>query len=380
ATGAYKIPRIIYADAYYSEMVAYADLVLPDTTYLERWDCISLLDRPISEPNGAADAIRQPVVKPLGEVRDFGDVACELSERMGFSTGFKTKEAFVKDACEHTKGLKEAGGFNYLKRKGVWHDAKAKPKYFSYKKAISPAKLAGATVILDEATGVYWDWKKAKMKSAEEARKKGYTKAKKSYKAYIGQKIGDGVYSGFKPDKVNKSGHMELYSEIMEAKGLAPLPTWLAVPEHEKMKPGELILTTYKVSAQIHSRSANCKWLTEITHDNPAWINPVTAAAKGIGEGDKIKVASAVGEITTRARVTPAVMPGVIAISHHCGHWEYGRYASGKESPFARKDSASGRKWWKRNGVHPNWIIPNAPDPANGQMRFMDTVVTVAKA
>ena len=46
-TGEYRIPRIIYSDAYYSETVAYADLVLPDTTYFERWDCISLLDRPI---------------------------------------------------------------------------------------------------------------------------------------------------------------------------------------------------------------------------------------------------------------------------------------------------------------------------------------------
>ena len=37
ATGeGYRIPHIIYADAYFSEMVAYADLVLPDTTYLER--------------------------------------------------------------------------------------------------------------------------------------------------------------------------------------------------------------------------------------------------------------------------------------------------------------------------------------------------------
>ena len=34
-------------------MVAYADLVLPDTTYLERYDCISLLDRPISDADGA---------------------------------------------------------------------------------------------------------------------------------------------------------------------------------------------------------------------------------------------------------------------------------------------------------------------------------------
>jgi anaerobic selenocysteine-containing dehydrogenase len=48
--GDYVIPKIIYSDAYSSEMVAFADLILPDTTYLERHDCISLLDRPISEP------------------------------------------------------------------------------------------------------------------------------------------------------------------------------------------------------------------------------------------------------------------------------------------------------------------------------------------
>ena len=55
ASGDYRIPRIIYSDAYFSEMVAYADLILPDTTYLERWDCISLLDRPISSPDGPAE-------------------------------------------------------------------------------------------------------------------------------------------------------------------------------------------------------------------------------------------------------------------------------------------------------------------------------------
>ncbi len=59
----YRIPHIIYSDAYSSEMVAYADLVLPDTTYLERWDCISLLDRPIGGADGPADAIRQPVLE-----------------------------------------------------------------------------------------------------------------------------------------------------------------------------------------------------------------------------------------------------------------------------------------------------------------------------
>ncbi len=86
------------------------------------------------------------------------------------------------------------------------------------------------------------------------------------------------------------------------------------------------------------------------------------------------------GEIEATARVTPAVVPGVIALSHHCGHWEYGRYASGNVSPTASNDPDFERKWWQTNGVHPNWIIPNAPDPINGQQRWMDAVVEVTPA
>ncbi len=82
-TGEYVIPHIIYSDAYASEMVHYADLILPDTTYLERWDCISLLDRPISEADGPADAIRQPVVEPDRDVRPFQTVLLDLGARLG---------------------------------------------------------------------------------------------------------------------------------------------------------------------------------------------------------------------------------------------------------------------------------------------------------
>ena len=80
--GDYIIPRIIYSDAYSSEMVAYADLILPDTTYLERHDCISLLDRPISEADGAADAIRWPVIEPDRDVRGFQSVLVDLGARL----------------------------------------------------------------------------------------------------------------------------------------------------------------------------------------------------------------------------------------------------------------------------------------------------------
>ncbi len=61
----------------------FADLVLPDTTYLERYDAISLLDRPISEPDAAADAIRHPILKPD---RDVGrGRTCWSSSRRGSS-------------------------------------------------------------------------------------------------------------------------------------------------------------------------------------------------------------------------------------------------------------------------------------------------------
>ena len=80
--GDYVIPHIIYSDAYSSEMVAYADLILPDTTYLERHDCISLLDRPICEADAAADAIRWPVIEPDRNVRGFQSMLCDLGARL----------------------------------------------------------------------------------------------------------------------------------------------------------------------------------------------------------------------------------------------------------------------------------------------------------
>ncbi len=371
------IPFTVCVNAYYYESAALADMILPNPSYLEWWDW----EDHVSPTQVAEFYIRQPFVKPLGESRDFKDVVCELAERMGFPLGFGSAEEFVKLSCEMTPGVKEAGGFEYMKKHGVWHDPDAKPKYYGYKEEVKAEDLGNDGVIFDEVTGVYWNWKKSKAKSEEEARKKGYLKTKKAYKGYVGQKIGDKVYRGFKPDKVNKSGYFELYSELLTMKGFPALPTYMPVPEHEKMKDNELILTTYKVPVHIHSRSANCKWLTEICHDNPALINTETAAQLGIQDGDRIKVRSEVGEITTSAKVSEGVVPGVIAISHHLGHWEYGRYASGKKIPLGGTDDPDmALKWWDSYGVHPNWIIPNKPDPVSGQQRWMDTVVQVSKA
>ncbi|HEY5700799.1 MAG TPA: molybdopterin-dependent oxidoreductase, partial [Gammaproteobacteria bacterium] len=372
------LPFTVCVSPFYDESAALADLILPDTTYLERWDW----EDHVSPAQIPEYYIRQPLIKPLGEVRDFADVCCELAERMGFPLGIKNKEEFVQMSCEKTPAVKAMGGFEYMRREGVYHDPQASPAYFSYLATVSVDDVLKDGVVFDEETGVYWNWHKSKAESETEARDKGYTHTKNAYKGYVGQRIDETIYRGFPPDKVNKTGYFEIYSQIMEEHGLDPLPTWYPVPEHEAMKEGEVILTTYKVNVQTHSRTQNCKWLTEIYHENPAWINPATASSKGIQEGDMVKVRSAVGEIETKARVTPAVAPGVVAISMHCGHWEYGRFASGKENPVENAaDADAARAWWHHDhGVHPNWIIPNSPDPISGQLRFMDTVVSLTKA
>ncbi|MFC6671046.1 molybdopterin dinucleotide binding domain-containing protein [Marinobacterium aestuariivivens] len=82
--GEYKIPFIVCSDAFHSEMVSYSDLVLPDTTYLERYDTISMLDRPISEPHAACDSVRIPVIQPDRDVLSWQEVMIEMAGRLGF--------------------------------------------------------------------------------------------------------------------------------------------------------------------------------------------------------------------------------------------------------------------------------------------------------
>jgi anaerobic selenocysteine-containing dehydrogenase len=114
-------------------------------------------------------------------------------------------------------------------------------------------------------------------------------------------------------------------------------------------------------------------------HDNPALINSETAAKLGITDGAKVRLKSSVGEMITVAKITEGVHSMAVAISHHCGHWAWGYYASGKKSPGHIEESDVHNKWWKSKDSHVNNIIPCVGDPISGSMCWMDTVVKVEK-
>jgi anaerobic selenocysteine-containing dehydrogenase len=94
-SGEYKIPFLVVCDAFHSEMTAFADLILPDTTYLERHDVMSMLDRPISEFDGPVDSVRVPVVPVSGDCKPFQEVLIELGTRLKLPA-FVTKEGARK--------------------------------------------------------------------------------------------------------------------------------------------------------------------------------------------------------------------------------------------------------------------------------------------
>ena len=128
------IPYFVAVDILPSETAMLADLVLPDTTFLERWD----LESTPSFNMVPFVSLRQPVVISPGESAPFHDVCIELGRRVGGGmerfSAFHSAPDYVRAVARGIPGLNDAGGFEYLKEHGVWYDAKANPAYRSFEK------------------------------------------------------------------------------------------------------------------------------------------------------------------------------------------------------------------------------------------------------
>lgn len=116
----------------------------------------------------------------------------------------------------------------------------------------------------------------------------------------------------------------------------------------------------------LDGRHANLPWLQEspdqiakVVWDSWAEINRTTAGRFGIKHGDVIRISSAAGAIETKAYVTDAIHPDVIAVPLGQGHSEYGRYARGR-------------------GVNPLNIIEARTDGKTGELAMYATNVKVS--
>ncbi len=217
---------------------------------------------------------------------------------------------------------------------------------------------------------------------------------------FVGVEVDGEIRRGFP----TPSGRLEFYSRTLADWGWHEyaLPAYIRSHVHpDQLNPDQSVLiSTFRLPVQIHTRSANAKWLNEIAHTNPRWIHPSHARAVGVKTGDLVRVETETGHFVVRAWVTEGIRPGVVACSPHMGRWKlkeegerqmmatvslrtegsaWGLKRERGVGPYESSDPDTRRIWWADVGVHQNLTFPVHPDPVSG-MHCWHQAVRVRKA
>ncbi|HUR81811.1 MAG TPA: molybdopterin dinucleotide binding domain-containing protein, partial [Thermoanaerobaculia bacterium] len=216
----------------------------------------------------------------------------------------------------------------------------------------------------------------------------------------VGVQIDGRIVRGFP----TPSGLLEFYSSTLADWGWPEM----AIPNYAKshlhpsnLREGEIpLIPTFRLPVQIHTRSANAKWLDEIAHTNPLWIHPIDAKRIAVTNGELVRVETRIGYFVVKAWVTEGIRPGVVACSHHMGRWKTADEGqrqlmatvkldkSGSSwslqrergvGPYDSDDADTNRIWWTDGGVHQNLTFPVQPDPISG-MHCWHQAVRIRKA
>jgi anaerobic selenocysteine-containing dehydrogenase len=377
ADGSYRIPRIIYADAFASETVAYADLVLPDTTYLERWDCISLLDRPISSAEGAADAIRQPVLKPDRDVRPFQDVLIELGARLKLP-GFAKEDGSPRYPGGYADYI-----VNHERKPGIgplagWRGANGGGQ------GAGPPNPRQLDRYIEN--GCFW-----KHELPDEA-----LYFKHANLAYLRTAKEMGFVDNLEPIVI------QLWSEPLQRFRLAaeghgsvqppathrerirahfdPLPIWYVPLEEAVVDTASLPLhaITQRPMPMYHSWHSQNAWLRQIHSRNRLYVNRATGERLGLTDDDWVWVTSHHGRVKCQIRLMEGVNPDTVwtwnAIGKRTGAWNLAA------------DAPESQRGFLLNHVISELLPPkdgmrfSNSDPITGQAAWYDLRVQLEKA
>lgn len=375
-TGEYKIPRIIYADAYQSEMVSYADLILPDTTYLERHDCISLLDRPISEPDAVQDAIRWPVVKPDRDVRAFQSVLIDLGARLGLpafvdSRGKPLYADYADYIVRHERrpGIGPLAGFRGSDGKRVGRGAANRKQLDDYIKngSFFAAEIPQEARFFKHANRDYQDF----------AVRMGFfdTPQPVTFQLYNEalQKFRLSALAQREPHAP------ETHRERLLA-GFHSLPEWYAPLDEAGRDASEFPYhaITQRPMAMYHSWGSMNAWLRQIHTRNPLYVPTAICDRHGLKDGDWVWLTSSHGRIKVEVMRSDAVNCDTIwtwnGIGKRRGTWGLDAAPEAKRG-FLLNHLISELLPPKGDGMR--W---SNSDPVTGQAAWYDLTVRIEKA
>jgi anaerobic selenocysteine-containing dehydrogenase len=303
-----RVPFVVSFSPYHDESTQAADLVLPDHTFLERWQ-----DDPTPRNVGfAVLGIRQPVRAPLYDTRSTSDVVLQIARALGDplrrALPWTDTETFLK---AQVKGVHDA-------RRGMLASAVTAPWYDAFREVTRRAPASFDEfwrALLDR--GAWWDPE---------------------------YRFGD-----WDRTLRTRSGKFEFYSETLEAairralgRPESPGTGREYLPHFEPVEPagaGEqfpLTLNVFRPLAFTGGWTANMPYLLEVAGKSvrsswESWveINSVTARRFGIADRDWVWIESPLGRAKARARVHPGVPPDVVSLAYGLGHRAGGRWAAG---------------------------------------------------
>ncbi|MFN3549922.1 MAG: molybdopterin oxidoreductase family protein [Mesorhizobium sp.] len=376
-TGEYRIPKIIVSDAYSSEMVAYADLVLPDTTYLERHDCISMLDRPISEPDAVQDAIRWPVLEPDRDVRGFQSVLLDLGARLrlpGFADnrGTPLYRDYADYIVRHERrpGIGPLAGF-----RGVDGDRAGRG-------AANPDQLRryveNGSFFVHHVPAEAHFFKHANRAYQDFAVKMGFFDTPQPVTFQLYQETlqkfrlsAEGLREPVAPET-----HRE---RILAA--FDPLPAWYRPLEEAAIDRGAFPLhaITQRPAAMYHSWGSMNAWLRQIHTRNPLYVPGAVCDAAGLRDGDWAWVISPHGRIKVEIARMEAVNGSTL--------WTWNAIGKRKGAWGLSQNAPEARKGFLLNHLINELLPPKADglrwsnsDPITGQAAWYDLRVRIEKA
>ncbi|MDD9719935.1 molybdopterin oxidoreductase family protein [Sulfitobacter sp. PR48] len=371
----YVIPHIIYSDAYSSEMVAYADLILPDTTYLERHDCISLLDRPICEADAAADAIRWPVVEPDRNVKGFQSALCDLGAKLGLP-GFVNEDGSQKYADyadyitnhERRPGIGPLAGWR-MGANGLQH-GRGGPNEGQLDSYIRNGGFFAEHI--PDGANYYKPWNRAYQ---DWAVKLGLYDSPQPYLFSL-------YVEPMRKFQLAAEGHgdrqpPEHLRERIKAT-MSPLPIWYET-DQQGNEGFTINALTQRPMAMYHSWGSQNAWLRQLHGHNPLYLPTKLMRQHDLSDGDWARVSSPHGEITVPVMEMAALNENTV--------WTWNAIGKRKGAWALDKDAPEATRAFLLNHLIHELLPPKADgmrwansDPITGQAAWFDLKVRIEKA
>lgn len=346
-----KIPFIVSFSPFRDETSYMADLILPDHTFLEKRDDMvwpTGLQYPLY-------GLSQPVVKPLYDTRNTGDVIIQLAKRVSESVGsdfpWKTYEEVL---ASRAKGLFDSGEglVGYDGAMPVWKRMRERgsvsPDYASFDEMWEKIRAGG---LWYRPVHSYKNWEML-FKTPSGKFEFFSTQIEQAMSNYIQQN----------PEKT-----------ALEALGIGGKGDEISMPHYERVKievdrsTYPLLMVPYEVINLSSGWVPNPPHLNKTLFDNQlrkdesfAEINPKTAAEYNLSEGARVLIKSPVGELRVRVSLFEGAMPGIVYLLFGLGHTAYDEFSRGK-------------------GVNPNDIIYPGKDPLSGHPVWWNTPVQLIK-